>query len=78
MTQWWEDLSGCDSIADFAGWQNVNQPPSRPGQMPGKFQDQVPKVNMADVWINGPDLTNEMNQACICGQGLIEAILTVL
>ena len=44
--------------------------------MPGQFQ--APEVNMADVQINGSDLTIEMNQACICGQGLIEIVLTVL
>ena len=73
-----EDLSGCDSIADSASWQNVNQPQSHPGQMPGEFQDQAPEVNMADVEINGLDLRIETNQACICGQVLIEAILTIL
>ena len=70
-----EDRSSRDSI-DSAGWQNVNQSQSHPGQMPGQFQ--APKVNMADVQINGSDLTIEMNQACICGQGLIEIVLTVL
>ena len=71
-----EDCSSHDSITDSAGWQNVNQSQSRPGQMPGQFQ--APEVNMADVQINGSDLTIEMNQARICGQGLIEIVLTVL
>ena len=66
-----EDRSSRDSI-DSAGWQNVNQSQSHPGQF------QAPKVNMADVQINGSDLTIETNQACICGQGLIEIVLTVL
>ena len=70
-----EDRSSCDSI-NSAGWQNVNQSQSHPGQMPGQFQ--APEVNMADVLINGSDLTIEMNQARICGQGLIEIVLTVL
>ena len=73
-----EDLSSNDSITDSAYWQNVNQSQSHPGQMPGQFQVQAPKVNMVDVQINGSDLPIEMNQACICGQGLIEIVLTVL
>ena len=44
--------------------------------MPGQFQ--APEVNMADVQINGSDLTIETNQAHICGQGLIEIVLTIL
>ena len=73
-----EDLNGCDLITNSADWQNVNQPQSHPGQIPSEFQDQAPEVNMVDVQINGPDLTIETNQACICGQELIEAILTIL
>ena len=73
-----EDLSSCDSIADSACWQNVNQSWSHPGQIPGQYQVQAPKVNMVDVQINGSDLMIKTNQACICGQGLIEIILTVL
>ena len=73
-----EDLSGRDSITNSASWQNVNQPQSHPGQMPSEFQDQAPEVNMADVQINGPDLMIEMDQAHICGQELIEAVLTIL
>ena len=46
--------------------------------MPGQYQVQAPKVNMVDVQINGSDLMIKTNQACICGQGLIEIILTVL
>ena len=71
-----EDHSSHDSIADSASWQNVNQSQSHPGQMPGQFQ--APEVNMADVQINGSDLTIETNQARICGQGLIEIVLTIL
>ena len=71
-----EDRSSHDSIADSAGWQNVNQSQSHPGQMPGQFQ--APEVNMADVQINGSDLMIETNQARICGQGLIEIVLTIL
>ena len=73
-----EDLNGCDLITNSDDWQNVNHPQSHPGQIPSEFQDQVPEVNMVDVQINGPDLTIETNQACICGQELIEAILTIL
>ena len=73
-----EDLNGCNLITNSADWQNVNQPQSHPGQIPSEFQDQAPEVNMVDVQINGPDLTIETNQACICGQELIEAILTIL
>ena len=66
----------CSSDLNSASWQNVNQSQSPPGQMPGQFQ--APEVNMADVQINGSDLMIETNQAGICGQGLIEIVLTIL